>query len=104
LLAQDEDPILHATHGRVGFNKDRSSPYTDQGKKSLPSAYFIIFSLPNIYMQIRPGSMVVGIYIAPWPSHPGSTITSMTQQLHHVAAKSPRQRHRQLDSVAPSPA
>jgi hypothetical protein len=29
------------------------------GKKSLPS-YFIIFSLPNIYTQIRPGGMVVG--------------------------------------------
>jgi hypothetical protein len=24
--------------------------YADQGKKSLPSTYFIIFSLPNIYM------------------------------------------------------
>jgi hypothetical protein len=30
------------------------------GKKSLPSSSFIIFSLPNIYMQIRPGGMVVG--------------------------------------------
>jgi hypothetical protein len=72
----------------------------------------------------------LGIYIAPWPSHLGSAVTSMTQQhwrqhdsastspdgqvfsaasspawldsivtsmtrhLHHITAKSPRQRHR----------
>jgi hypothetical protein len=29
-------------------------------EKYLPSSYFIIFSLPNIYMQIRPGGMVIG--------------------------------------------
>jgi hypothetical protein len=29
-------------------------------EKYLSSSYFIIFSLPNIYMQIRPGGMVVG--------------------------------------------
>jgi hypothetical protein len=30
------------------------------GKKYLPSSYFIISSLPNIYMHIRLGGMVVG--------------------------------------------
>jgi hypothetical protein len=48
-----------------------------------PSSYFIIFSLPNIYMQIRPGGMV-DIYIESRP-------------------KSPRQHRRQVDSAAPSP-
>jgi hypothetical protein len=52
---QYEDSILHAMCGRVGFNKDPSLSCTDQGRKSLPSSYFIVFSLPNIYVQIRPG-------------------------------------------------
>jgi hypothetical protein len=30
-------------------------PCVDQGRKSLSSSYFIIFYLPNIYMQIKPG-------------------------------------------------
>jgi hypothetical protein len=93
---------LHAAHGRVGFNKDHCPPYANQGKKSLPSSYFIIFYLPNIYMQIRPGGMVVGIYITPRPSQPGSNNASMTQHLHWVTTNSPRQRHRQYDSAVPS--
>jgi hypothetical protein len=52
LLLQDEDLILHAAHDCVGFNKDRYPARADQGRKSLPSFYFIIFYLHNIYMQI----------------------------------------------------
>jgi hypothetical protein len=55
LVAQDEDPILHAAYGQVAFNKDDGEPGVDQGRKYLLSSYFIMFSLPNIYMQIRPG-------------------------------------------------
>jgi hypothetical protein len=33
-----------------------------------------------------------------------NTIISMTQYLHHITVKSPRQLHRQQDSVASSPA
>jgi hypothetical protein len=36
--------------GRVGFNKDPSLPCADQGGQSLPYSYFIVFSLPNIYV------------------------------------------------------
>jgi hypothetical protein len=50
---QYEDLARH--YGRVGFNKDPSLSCIDQGRKSLPSSYFIIFSLPNIYVQIKPG-------------------------------------------------
>jgi hypothetical protein len=50
LLAQDKDLILHTAHDEVGFNKDHCSLCADQGKKSLLSSYFIIFSLLNTYM------------------------------------------------------
>jgi hypothetical protein len=55
---QYEDLILHAACGWVGFNKDPSMSCTDQGRKFLSSSYFIAFSLPNIYVQIRPGVML----------------------------------------------
>jgi hypothetical protein len=42
---RDEDLILHAAHGQVRFNKDHCPPCTDQGRKSLSSSYFIIFSI-----------------------------------------------------------
>jgi hypothetical protein len=58
LLAQVEDPILHVARDRVGFNKDHCRCVQIK-EKYLPSSYFIIFSLPNIYMQIRPGGMVI---------------------------------------------
>jgi hypothetical protein len=52
---QYEDPIFHASCGRVQINKDPSLSCTDQGRKSLTSSYFIVFSLPNICVQIKPG-------------------------------------------------
>jgi hypothetical protein len=63
---QYEDLILHAGRGRVGFIRDPSLMCIDQGRKSLPSSYFIDFSLPNIYVQIRPGVMLA------WSSAPTS--------------------------------
>jgi hypothetical protein len=42
---QDEDPILHPACDRVEFNKDHCSSCVDQGRKSLPSSYFIILSI-----------------------------------------------------------
>jgi hypothetical protein len=42
----------------------------------------------------------LGIYITLWPSRIDSAITSMTQHLHRVVAKSPRQRRRHHDSTA----
>jgi hypothetical protein len=71
---QYEDSILHAMCGRVGFNKYPSLPCTDQGIKSLPS-YFIVFFLPNIYVQIRPGVMIA------W----SSALTSRRDQVTSVA-------------------
>jgi hypothetical protein len=47
---QYEHLILHAACGWVGFNKDASLLCIDQGRKSLPASYFIVFSLPNIYV------------------------------------------------------
>jgi hypothetical protein len=70
LLAQSEDPILHATHDQVGFNKDHSPLHVDQGRKYLPSSYFIIFYLPNIYMQIRPGVTSAWSSATPRPMSP----------------------------------
>jgi hypothetical protein len=54
LLAQGKDPILHIASDRVEFNKDYRLPRADQGRKSLPPSYFIIFSFPNINIQIKP--------------------------------------------------
>jgi hypothetical protein len=42
-LAQEEDLILHAARGRVGFNKDHCPSCANQGRKSLLSSYCIIF-------------------------------------------------------------
>jgi hypothetical protein len=53
LLAGNEDPILHVACGRAGFNKDHCLPCEDQGRKSLLSSYFSIFSLLYAYMYIR---------------------------------------------------
>jgi hypothetical protein len=64
-LAQGEDPILHIAHDRVGFNKDHNPPRADQGRKSLPSSYFFIFYLPNIYMQISPDVMLAWSSVMP---------------------------------------
>jgi hypothetical protein len=50
LLAHDEHLMLHVVHGQDGFNKDYGPSCANQGRKSLPSSHFIIFSLPNIYM------------------------------------------------------
>jgi hypothetical protein len=33
---------------------------------------------------------LLDIYITPRPSHPGSAVASMTQQLHHDVVKLPR--------------
>jgi hypothetical protein len=40
-----EDLILHPARGRVGFNKDHRLSCVDQGRKSLPSSYFIILPI-----------------------------------------------------------
>jgi hypothetical protein len=45
-----------------------------------------------------------GIYIVLWSSRLGTTITSMTQYVHHVMIKSPRQRRCQHDSAVLSSA
>jgi hypothetical protein len=83
LLAQGEDPILHAALDRVGFYKYHC-PHKDQG-------IFIIFDLPNIYMQIKQGVMLA------WAStsHRGSVIAIMTPQRHHATTN--------VISVAQSP-
>jgi hypothetical protein len=83
LLAPDEDLILHVARGQVGFNKDHCLLCAYQGRKSLPPSYFIIFSLPNIYTQIKPCVMLA------WSS-------AMPQ------ATLPRQRHCQQDLVGTS--
>jgi hypothetical protein len=59
---------LHTAHGRVGFNKVLCPPCADQGRKSLLSSYFIIFYLPNIYMQIRPGVTLARSSATPSPA------------------------------------
>jgi hypothetical protein len=104
---QDEDPILHPMHGRVGFNKNHCPPCVDRGTKSLPSSYFI-----NIYVEIWPDitlawssaatshhGQVDSVAPAPawldtditsWPCHLGSTIASMTRHRYCTATKSPR--------------
>jgi hypothetical protein len=99
-------------------------PAQRSGNKSLPSFYFIIFYLPNIYMQIKPDIMLAWAStshhgqvasVAPSPrqchrqhdsaetSHHnqhrlGGTIANTTQQLHHAMKKSPQQLCRQHDS------
>jgi hypothetical protein len=77
LLAQGEDPFLHATRDRVEFNMDHRPPRADQGRKTLPFSYFSLFL--NINVQIRPG---------------------MTRQRHRTTAKSPQQCRGQHDLTA----
>jgi hypothetical protein len=88
-LAQDVELILHATRGRVRFNKDHCPPCADQRRKSLFSLYFIIFSLPNTYMQIIP-DVTLAWSSAATSCHDqhrlASAIASMTQQQHHDMA------------------
>jgi hypothetical protein len=117
-------PILHIARDRVEFNKDHCPPCTDQERKSLPSFYFIVFSLPNIYVQIRLGVTLawssaptschdqvtlvawlpawLSTDIASWLSHLGSAVASMTRYRHHATIKLPWQRHRQHDSTSTS--
>jgi hypothetical protein len=42
---QDEDLIFHPMHGRVGLNKDHCLSCVYQGRKCLPSFFFIILSI-----------------------------------------------------------
>jgi hypothetical protein len=92
--------------------------------KSLPSFYFIIFYLPNIYMYIRPGVLlawasilhrgqVASATLLPRQCHRqydstetsrhgqrrlSGTIANMTRQRHRATTKSPRQLLHQHDS------
>jgi hypothetical protein len=62
---------MHAAHGRVRFNKDHCPSCAYQGRKSLLSSYFIIFSLPQyLYTDQTNVSMVAGSDITPWPTLP----------------------------------
>jgi hypothetical protein len=70
LLAQDEDLIFHIMRGRVRFNKDYCPSCANQGRKSLLSSYFIIFSLPNTYMQNILDVTLAWLLAAPRPMSP----------------------------------
>jgi hypothetical protein len=74
----------------------------DQGRKFLLSSYFIVFSLPNTYVQIRPDVILawssamplqarLDNNIPPWLASLNSDITPFPM--------SPRQHHRQHDSA-----
>jgi hypothetical protein len=70
LLAQDDDLTWHIMCGRVRFTKDHCPTCVDQGRKYLPSSYFIIFSLSNTYMHIKPGVTLAWLSVMPRPSSP----------------------------------